>query len=179
MSLAERLTSKCQNSPISFASLPNIQFSDNNSAANIINRHTSHLKGVYLLNQNKKNSTNSDTTKKRLKCIQKKERFIWPTDWRCIEVYAINLGLPWWLCFISGVVLPGRWWHHARGAGSWCQIQYGCSLFGFSNRLKYEIKNTHIVLGAINPLDCWSLVCPFLNDHVWHVVEIERLLATK
>ena len=98
MFLAERLSLKCHISRRSFASLPNIQFSDI-SAANIINRHTSHLKGVYLLNQKKilqtrirrKNVWN--TYKKR------KDSNSPLTEDTYIE-YAINLGLPWWLCFI-------------------------------------------------------------------------------
>ena len=50
MSLAERLSSKFHICPRSFASRPNIHFSDNLSAADIISRHTSRLIGVYILN---------------------------------------------------------------------------------------------------------------------------------
>ena len=45
MSLAERLSSKSHICPGSFASRPNVHFSDNPSAADIISRHTSRLKG--------------------------------------------------------------------------------------------------------------------------------------
>ena len=45
MSLAERLSSKFHICPRSFASWPNVHFSDNLSAADIISRHTSRLKG--------------------------------------------------------------------------------------------------------------------------------------
>jgi len=49
MCLAERLCSKFHICPRSFASRPNIHFSDNLSAADIISRHTSHPKGFVFL----------------------------------------------------------------------------------------------------------------------------------
>jgi len=50
MSLAQRLSSKFHICPRSFASRPNIHFSDNLSAADIISRHIYQPpEGVYLL----------------------------------------------------------------------------------------------------------------------------------
>ena len=46
MSLAERLSSKSHICPRSLASRPNVHFSDNLSAADIISRHTSRPKGL-------------------------------------------------------------------------------------------------------------------------------------
>ena len=50
MPLADRLSLKFHICPRSFASRPIVYFSDNLPAAGIILRHTSRLKGVYLLN---------------------------------------------------------------------------------------------------------------------------------
>ena len=56
MSLAERLSSKFHICPRSFASRPNVHFSDNLSAADIISRHTSRLKGfIYYISPNFQN----------------------------------------------------------------------------------------------------------------------------
>ena len=63
MSLAERLSSKFHIRPRSFASRPNVHFSDNLSVADIISRYTSRWKGfIYLISCHFLNQLESKVT---------------------------------------------------------------------------------------------------------------------